>query len=34
MTLGAVFSWMIYNIVCSSFKGNYKVITINTYEIM
>lgn len=34
MTLGAVFSWIIYNIVCSSFKGNYKVITITTYEIM
>ena len=34
LTLGAVFSWIIYNIVCSSFKGNYKVITITTYEIM
>jgi len=34
MALGAVFSWVIYNMVCSSFKGNYKVITITTYEIM
>jgi len=34
MALGAVFSWIIYNMVCSSFKGNYKVITITTYEIM
>ncbi|MBZ9688422.1 DMT family transporter [Clostridium estertheticum] len=34
MALGAVFAWVIYNMVCSSFKGNYKVITITTYEIM
>ncbi|MBU3110332.1 DMT family transporter [Clostridium lacusfryxellense] len=34
MALGAVFSWIIYNMVCSSFKGHYKVITITTYEIM
>jgi len=34
MALGAVFSWVIYNMVCSSFRGNYKVITITTYEIM
>ena len=34
MALGAVFSWVIYNMVCSSFKGNYKVITITTYEIL
>jgi len=34
MALGAVFSWIIYNMVCSSFKGNYKVLTITTYEIM
>lgn len=34
MALGAVFSWVIYNMVCSSFKGHYKVITITTYEIM
>lgn len=34
MALGAVFAWVIYNMVCSSFKGHYKVITITTYEIM
>ncbi|MCB2289692.1 DMT family transporter [Clostridium sp. CS001] len=34
MTLGAVFSWIIYNIVCSNFKGNYKSITITTYQIV
>ncbi|MBU3146304.1 DMT family transporter [Clostridium sp. CF012] len=34
MALGAVFSWIIYNMVCSSFKGTYKVITITTYQIM
>lgn len=34
MALGAVFSWIIYNIVCSNFKGNYKVITITTYQII
>ena len=34
MALGAVFSWIIYNIVCSNFKGNYKSITITTYQIM
>lgn len=34
MALGAVFSWIIYNIVCSNFKGNYKSITITTYQII
>ncbi|MCB2292405.1 DMT family transporter [Clostridium algoriphilum] len=34
MALGAVFSWVIYNMVCSTFTGKYKVITITTYEIM
>lgn len=34
MTLGAVFSWVIYNRVCTNFKGNYKSITITTYQIM
>ena len=34
MTLGAVFSWIIYNMVCSNFKGNYKSITITTYQVM
>jgi len=34
MALGAVFSWIIYNMVCSNFKGNYKSITITTYQII
>ena len=34
MTLGAVFSWIIYNMVCSKFKGNYKSITITTYQVL
>ncbi|MGH4121753.1 MAG: DMT family transporter [Clostridium sp.] len=34
MALGAVFSWVIYNMVCSSFKRNYRIITITTYQIM
>jgi drug/metabolite transporter (DMT)-like permease len=34
MALGAVFSWIIYNIVCSNFKGHYKSITITTYQIV
>ena len=34
MALGAVISWVIYNIVCSNFKGNYKIITITTYQIV
>lgn len=34
MALGAVFSWMIYNTVCSNFKGNYRSITISTYQII
>ena len=34
MALGAVFSWIIYNMVCNSFKGNYKSITITTYQII
>jgi drug/metabolite transporter (DMT)-like permease len=34
MALGAVFSWVIYNRVCSNFKGNYRSITITTYQIM
>jgi len=34
MTLGAVFSWLIYNRVCTNFKGNYRSITITTYQIM
>lgn len=34
MALGAVFSWVVYNRVCSNFKGNYSVITITTYQIM
>jgi drug/metabolite transporter (DMT)-like permease len=34
MALGAVFSWVIYNMVCTSFKGNYKSITITTYQII
>ena len=34
MALGAVFSWIIYNRVCSNFKGNYKSITITTYQII
>jgi drug/metabolite transporter (DMT)-like permease len=34
MALGAVFTWIIYNMVCSSFKGNYKSITITTYQII
>lgn len=34
MALAAVFSWVIYNMVCSNFKGNYKSITITTYQIM
>ena len=34
MTLGAVFSWIIYNMVCSNFKGNYKSITITTYQVL
>jgi drug/metabolite transporter (DMT)-like permease len=34
MALAAVFSWIIYNMVCSSFKGNYKSITITTYQIL
>jgi len=34
MTLGAVFSWIIYNMVCTNFKGNYKSITITTYQIV
>ena len=32
MALGAVFSWIIYNMVCSNFKGHYKSITITTYR--
>ncbi|GCD12858.1 DMT family transporter [Clostridium tagluense] len=34
LALGAVFSWLIYNRVCSNFKGNYRSITITTYQIM
>ncbi len=34
MALGAVFSWIIYNIVCSNFKGSYRSITITTYQIL
>lgn len=34
MALGAVFSWIIYNMVCSNFKGSYKSITITTYQII
>lgn len=34
MTLGAVFSWIIYNMVCNNFKGNYKSITISTYQVL
>jgi drug/metabolite transporter (DMT)-like permease len=34
MALGAVFSWIIYNIVSCNFKGKYKSITVTTYQIM
>lgn len=34
MALGAVFSWIIYNMVCSNFKGHYRSITITTYQIV
>lgn len=32
MALGAAFSWVIYNIITSKFKGEYKSITITTYQ--
>lgn len=32
MALGAAISWVIYNIVTSKFKGEYKSITISTYQ--
>lgn len=32
MALGAALCWVLYNIVNSKFKGNYKSITITTYQ--
>ncbi|SUY46757.1 membrane spanning protein [Clostridium putrefaciens] len=32
MALGAAISWVIYNIVTSKFKGEYKSITISAYQ--
>lgn len=32
MALGAALTWVLYNIVTSKFKGNYKSITITTYQ--
>lgn len=34
MALGAAFCWVIYNIINSKFKGNYKSITVTTYQII
>lgn len=34
MALGAVFSWIIYNVLTSNFKGNYKSITITAYQVL
>ena len=34
MALGAAFSWVIYNIITSKFKGEYKSITITAYQAM
>jgi drug/metabolite transporter (DMT)-like permease len=34
MALGAVFSWIIYNMVCSNFKGHYRSLTITAYQIV
>ncbi|WP_032121402.1 DMT family transporter [Clostridium amazonitimonense] len=32
MALGAAISWVIYNVVTSKYKGEYKSITITTYQ--
>ncbi len=32
MALGAALSWVAYNVITSGFKGNYKSITITTYQ--
>lgn len=32
MALGAALTWVLYNIVTSKFKGNYKSITITAYQ--
>lgn len=32
LAIGAALSWVAYNIVTSKFKGNYKSITITTYQ--
>lgn len=32
MALGAAISWVVYNLLTRSFKGNYKSITITTYQ--
>lgn len=32
MAIGAAICWVIYNIVSSNFKGNYKSITVTTYQ--
>lgn len=34
MALGAVMSWIIYNIITSKFKGNYKSLTVTTYQLI
>ena len=34
MALAAAFCWVIYNIITSKFKGNYKSITVTTYQIL
>lgn len=33
MALSAVFCWIIYNVLTSNFKGNYKSITITAYQV-
>lgn len=32
MALGAALCWVIYNVITSKFKGNYKSITVTTYQ--
>lgn len=32
MALGAALCWVVYNVVTSKFKGNYKSITVTTYQ--
>ena len=34
MAFASVISWIVYNVITSKFKGNYKSITVTTYQVI